>query len=88
MKIFGIPIEFDLRAPDLDAIDAKLARYYELQERVEDDSIPDYPEWQQEMEEQVELFYELKDSVAGFLKDETEESGDVKEDPRPWWKLW
>lgn len=88
MKIFGVNVELDFRAPDLEETNAKLARYEKLRDQVDDDTRPYSPEWQQEMEEQVDLFYELKDSVAGFLSDEAEGSCDVEEDTRPWWKRW
>ncbi len=88
MKIFGVNVELDFRAPDLEETNAKLARYEELRDRVEDEDRSYSSEWQQDMEEQVGLFYELKDSVAGFLSDDAQGRCEVEEDRRPWWKRW
>lgn len=81
MKIFGVNVELDFRAPDLEEIDAKLTRYDELRGRVETPSAVVSPEWEQDMSEQVDLYYELKENVAGFPNSE-----DVEEDTRPWWQ--
>ena len=45
MKIFGIPVEIDFRAPDLEELDAKRERYEELRSRVEDDTRPWWKRW-------------------------------------------